>query len=141
MLSFRQNFLKFSYFFIFLQTNLVVLLIFRLLSGILNPTSGEFYSSGLNGRYQSGKIRMITNVCPQFDILWDDLSIYDHINLICGIKGLKGINYRDFAYELMSAVNLGDSLDEKISNLSGGMKRRVSIAMATIGNPKVSPKK
>lgn len=59
--------------------------------------------------------------------------------MILDIKGLKKMKYRDFAIELMDAVNLVESLDEKISSLSGGMRRRVSIALATIGNPKVKP--
>ena len=65
------------------------------------------------------------------------MTIYDHIKMICEIKGLKNIKHRDYAIELMTAVNLADSLDERISSLSGGMRRRVSIALATIGDPKV----
>lgn len=109
-----------------------------LLSGVLDPTVGDFFSSGLNGKYESWDIRKITNVCPQFDILWAELTIYDHIQMICDIKGLKDIKLREYAIELMSQVNLVDSLDERISNLSGGMRRRVSIALATIGDPKVT---
>ena len=108
----------------------------RLLSGILSPTSGEFYSCGLNGKFQSAEIRKFTNVCPQFDILWPELTIYDHIEMICEIKGIS--NIREFAEKLMDQVNLVESLDEKISSLSGGMRRRVSIALATIGDPKVT---
>lgn len=104
----------------------------------MDPTEGEFYSCGLNGKYDSGQIRKFTNVCPQFDILWAELTIYDHIKMILDIKGLKNMPYREFAIELMDAVNLVESLDERISSLSGGMRRRVSIALATIGNPKVN---
>jgi ABC-type multidrug transport system ATPase subunit len=104
----------------------------------LDPTLGEFYSCGLNGKYDSGEIRKFTNVCPQFDILWAELTIYDHVKMICEIKGLKNIKHRDYAVELMSAVNLVESLDERISSLSGGMRRRVSIALATIGDPRVN---
>ena len=104
----------------------------------MNPTSGEFYSSGLDGKFDSAEIRKFTNVCPQFDILWAELTIYDHVKMICEIKGLKNIKHRDYAIELMTAVNLLESLDERISSLSGGMRRRVSIALATIGDPKVS---
>lgn len=48
------------------------------------------------------------------------------------------MRYREFAIELMNSVNLVESLDERIASLSGGMRRRVSIALATIGDPKVS---
>lgn len=108
-----------------------------MLSGILDPSEGDFFSCGLDGKYDSGEIRKLTNVCPQFDILWAELTIYDHIKMILDIKGLKNMDYRKFGIELMEAVNLVESLDERISSLSGGMRRRVSIALATIGNPKV----
>lgn len=104
----------------------------------MRPTQGDFYSNGVDGTYESSAVRKFTNVCPQFDILWPELSIYDHILLICRIKGLKGSAYRKFAIELMGEVNLAKSVDEKIGNLSGGMRRRVSIALATIGDPRVS---
>lgn len=103
----------------------------------MDPTSGDFFSSGLDGKYESGEIRKITNVCPQFDILWSELTIYDHIKMICEIKGLKNMKHREFAIELMNSVNLVESLDERIASLSGGMRRRVSIALATIGEPQV----
>jgi ABC-type multidrug transport system ATPase subunit len=57
--------------------------------------------------------------------------------MICEIKGLKNIEVRQYAIALMNNVNLVESLDERISSLSGGMRRRVSIALATIGDPKV----
>jgi len=111
---------------------------FRILSGILKPTEGQFFSNNTDGMQKSDIIRTFTNVCPQFDILWPALTIYDHIRLIASIKGLSQINIRSYAVELMGKVNLSSSIDEKISSLSGGMRRRVSIALSTIGDPKVA---
>ena len=110
-----------------------------ILSGILKPTSGEFLSGGVDGITNSDDVRKFTNVCPQFDILWRELTIMDHIRLIASIKGLKhdSNGMVEFGENLMSKVGLKDSLNEKISSLSGGMQRRVSIALATIGSPKI----
>ena len=104
----------------------------------MSPTEGKYFSNGMDSQFSSLEIRKITNVCPQFDILWPELNIYDHIKLICELKGLKNMSIREYATRLMRSVNLEQFLDEKIGNLSGGMRRRVSIALATIGNPKVS---
>ena len=73
-------------------------------------------------------------MCPQFDILWSELTVLDHVKLIARLKGLKTNDERLFAEKLMKNVNLVSSLDTKIVNLSGGMRRRVSIALCTIGN-------
>ena len=103
------------------------------MSGVLGPTSGVLYSWGLNRNTNSGKIREFTNICPQFDTLWTELTILDHIKLITRLKGLQldkdntEAKERQFAYDLLRNVNLHDSLEVKIKNLSGGMRRRVSI--------------
>lgn len=111
----------------------------KIISGVLNITAGEYQCYGMDSKYHGQSIRKICNVCPQFDILWPELTIYDHTSLICRLKGFKGNRkqLREYSLGLMTQVNLGSSLDESISALSGGMRRRVSIALATIGQPKI----
>lgn len=108
-----------------------------IMSGILEPTRGTFFSNGLNSKTEQSQIRSITNVCPQFDILWDELTVEDHIRMVCRIKGVAASEVDKMAEALLAIVNLPDSLKNKIGNLSGGMKRRISIALATIGNPSI----
>jgi len=108
------------------------------LTGILKPTKGKFSSNGIDGNLHSVQVRSITNTCPQFDILWPQLTILDHINLVCDIKGVDtGKDKVTFGRNLMKRVNLAHALGEKVQNLSGGMRRRVSIALTSIGDPKV----
>lgn len=94
-------------------------------------------SWGLSGDRFSHFFTEFTSVCPQFDILWENLSIFDHIKLVCGIKGFKPQNLNEFAMELLEKIGLDGCLHKKISELSGGMRRRVSIVLATIGDPKL----
>ena len=103
----------------------------------MKPTEGKLFSFGLSSQTQGNEIRKITNVCPQFDILWPELTVYDHAKLVCQLKGIQGGEIEGYAYELMTSVNLEDCMNVRIENLSGGMMRRVSIALATIGEPKV----
>jgi len=58
-----------------------------ILSGVLEPSSGQLWSWGVNRADGSSKIRTFTNVCPQFDILWSELTVLDHVKLISRIKG------------------------------------------------------
>jgi ABC-type Na+ transport system ATPase subunit NatA len=108
-----------------------------IISGLLAPTKGSFFSNGLDADSHREDIRKMTNVCPQFDILWDEMSVFDHIKMVGQIKGVAHSDLEKLAKSVLAVVNLESTLNEKIGNLSGGMKRRVSIALATIGNPSV----
>ena len=108
-----------------------------LISGILEPTRGTFFSNGLNAANDRETIRGFTNVCPQFDILWDELTVEDHIFMVGKIKGVSNSELKRLAEVILKIVNLPHVLKDKISSLSGGMKRRISIALATIGNPSI----
>lgn len=108
-----------------------------IISGILEQTEGEFFSNGMNSKVHREEIRRATNVCPQFDILWDELTVYNHIQMVCKIKGVPASDIPQLASTILSIVNLSHTLNDRISSLSGGMKRRISIALATIGNPSI----
>ena len=108
-----------------------------IIAGILNPTTGKFFSNGLDSETNQEEIRKVTNVCPQFDILWDELTAEEHIRMVGQIKGVSEADIQELAKAVLAIVNLESSLKEKIGNLSGGMKRRISIALATIGNPAI----
>ena len=108
-----------------------------IISGILEQTEGEFFSSGMNSKAHREEIRKVTNVCPQFDILWDELTVKNHIDMVCKIKGVSSKDIPQLASTILSIVNLSHTLNDRISSLSGGMKRRISIALATIGNPSI----
>lgn len=108
-----------------------------IIAGILNPTTGKFFSNGLDSETSQEEIRKVTNVCPQFDILWDELTAEEHIRMVGQIKGVSEADIQELAKAVLAIVNLESSLKEKIGNLSGGMKRRISIALATIGNPAI----
>ena len=107
----------------------------------MSQTEGSLQSFGFDNKTDLRKIREITNVCPQFDILWPELTITDHLKLIHEIKGIKPSLMSESLDKLISAVNLQKSKNDMIKNLSGGMKRRVSIAIATIGSPNVRKRK
>lgn len=108
-----------------------------IISGILEQTEGEFFSNGLNSKAHREEIRRATNVCPQFDILWDELTVKHHIEMVCKIKGVSSHEIPQLATTILNIVNLSHTLSDRISSLSGGMKRRISIALATIGNPSI----
>ncbi|CAL5444802.1 unnamed protein product [Camellia sinensis] len=82
-------------------------------------------------------IRRIIGVCPQFDILWDALSGQEHLHLFASIKGLPPSSIESVAQESLAEVRLTESAKIRAGSYSGGMKRRLSVAIALIGDPKL----
>ena len=60
-----------------------------MLTGLLDPSSGDVTICGRNIRTEMDEIRQFLGVCPQHDILFDDLTVKEHLNLFCAFKGVK----------------------------------------------------
>lgn len=107
----------------------------NILTGLLSPSSGTAKICGLELSTQMNEIRNIIGVVPQFDILWDDLTAYDHMKMFCEIKGVQNVS--GVIKHKLEEVDLGEFAEAKISTFSGGMKRRLSVAISGIGNPRI----
>ena len=85
------------------------------------------------------EVKYTVGLCPQYDILWDELTVKDHIKIyidILKIPYTKANENRLLNY-FLEKVNLKVKKNSKISELSGGMKRRLSILLASISKPKI----
>ncbi|KAJ8771859.1 hypothetical protein K2173_027036 [Erythroxylum novogranatense] len=109
------------------------------LTGSTPVTSGDALIYGYSVRSSVGmsNIQKIIGVCPQFDILWDALSGDEHLHLFANIKGLPPDSINSVAEELLAKVRLTESAKLRTRSYSGGMKRRLSVAIALIGDPKL----
>jgi ABC-type multidrug transport system ATPase subunit len=77
-------------------------------------------------------------VCPQFDNIWPDLSVRQHLEFYCMLKGVPLSRRTIAARKLAESVELsGDAFNKAASTLSGGMRRRLSIAIALTESPPV----
>lgn len=75
--------------------------------------------------------------CPQFDILWDELTPEEHLSIYAEMKGLAPEDLpREIAHRL-KAVNLSHVRNHLVRTFSGGMKRRLSIAISSIADPQI----
>lgn len=71
-------------------------------TGMIAPTSGEAVINGMSIRNQMGRIRQNLGVCPQFDILWPDISVKEHLELYAAIKGYS---YKDTRQVVLTAAH------------------------------------
>ncbi|CAL9048517.1 unnamed protein product, partial [Musa banksii] len=109
------------------------------LTGITPVTGGDAFFYGYSVRSSVGmsKIRRMIGVCPQFDILWDELSALEHLHLFASIKGLPPSRIKSVAEKSLADVKLIAAARVRSGSYSGGMKRRLSVAIALIGDPKL----
>jgi len=83
------------------------------------------------------KIHQSLGICPQFDILWDILTTKETLLFYCRIKGVPKNLEHQAAMDCLGQVGLQDAAHKLVSELSGGMKRRLSVAVALVGSPPV----
>ncbi|XP_075519486.1 LOW QUALITY PROTEIN: ABC transporter A family member 2-like [Primulina tabacum] len=109
------------------------------LTGITPVTGGDALIYGNSIRSSTGmlNIRRMIGVCPQFDVLWDALSGQEHLYLFASIKGLLPASIESEVQKLLAQVKLTEAAKMRASSYSGGMRRRLSVAIALIGNPKL----
>ncbi|CAG8488674.1 7286_t:CDS:10 [Ambispora leptoticha] len=103
-----------------------------IIAGRLQPTSGYATIYDKDIITHMNLIRSSMGICPQHDLLYADLTCEEHITLFAGIKGIK-VNVE----ELLAKVGLEKARNFPSSKLSGGMKRRLSVIIASIGDPKI----
>ncbi|TMW86787.1 hypothetical protein EJD97_020884 [Solanum chilense] len=109
------------------------------LTGIISVTRGNalIYGNSVRSSVGISNIRKLIGVCSQFDTLWDALSGQEHLELFATIKGLSRTSKRSEAKKLLADVKLDDVAEVRAGSYSGGMKRRLSLGIALIGDPKV----
>ena len=110
------------------------------LVGNISITSGYAIVNGINITDENVLIehkRQLIGLCPQHDILWDELTPYEHIELYANIRNYDKADIKKLVEIKMKEVHLEHVVNDKVCTFSGGMKRRISILLATIGNPNV----
>lgn len=76
-------------------------------------------------------------MCPQHDILWNELTAREHLLIFAQLKGVPKKAVDREILDKLGMVGLAKNKNDKVGTFSGGMKRRLSVAIAAIGEPKV----
>ena len=110
---------------------------FKCLSKEILPTYGKIFIDSKEINEDFDKVRSLIGYCPQFDAIFESLSVYENLEFYGLIKGAKKDKIKDIVYALMEEMSLFEYKDKVSGDLSGGNKRKLSVAIAMICNPPI----
>ncbi|CAM4928643.1 unnamed protein product [Rotaria socialis] len=108
-----------------------------ILVGMLQPTSGSITVEGLDGQINIQEVRKMIGFCPQYDILYDQLTVREHLTLVSEMRQIRRKDVNQSIDYILDLIGLVDHQHTWAKNLSGGMKRRLSIGISLVGDSKV----
>src|SRR6187399_2687745 len=109
----------------------------HMLTTLLPPTSGSARVAGFDVVHQGAQVRMHIGAALQEAALDPLLTGREHLRLQASLQGLAKDVRRARADELLTRVGLTEAADRKVRGYSGGMKRRLDLAMALVHSPRI----
>lgn len=109
--------------------------IVRILATLLKPDGGNVTVNGFDVTRKPGHVRQSISVTGQFAAVDEVLTGRENLVLMARLRHLK--NPRQIADNLLQRFNLTEAADRRVSTYSGGMRRRLDIAMSLVGTPPV----
>ena len=111
--------------------------VIKLLTCLTRPTSGDGLVGGFSIAKEPRQVKQIIGVSPQETAVAPNLSVRENLQLMGGIHGFSKEKTAEKTAELGARLGLDAVLERKAGKLSGGWQRRVSIAMALMGEPEI----
>lgn len=108
-----------------------------MITGVIPPTSGTAIINGYDIRTNTEAARMSLGFCPQRNILFEEMSVANHIAFFSCLKGVKRSDLKAEISKYLKKIDLEDKANVVVSKLSGGMKRKLSLCCAMCGDTKV----
>ena len=109
----------------------------KMLSTLTAPTSGDAEIGGYSILSDPQKIREMIAISPQETAVAENLTARENLRMMAGIYSMEKDAADKKISELCEALGLRSVMDKRLKKMSGGYKRRVSIAMALINSPSV----
>uniref|UniRef100_A0A671KV51 ATP-binding cassette sub-family A member 2 n=1 Tax=Sinocyclocheilus anshuiensis TaxID=1608454 RepID=A0A671KV51_9TELE len=104
-----------------------------ILTGLFPPTSGSATIYGHDIRTEMERIRQNLGMCPQHNVLFDKLSVEEHLWFYSRLKGMAEEDIRKEMDKMIEDLELSNKRHSLVQTLSGGMKRKLSVAIAFVG--------
>ncbi|XP_022085288.1 ATP-binding cassette sub-family A member 2-like isoform X2 [Acanthaster planci] len=104
-----------------------------MLTGLFPPTSGTAHIYGCDIRSDMTTIRKSLGMCPQHNALFDRLTVEEHIWFYCLLKGVPSSLIKSEMTKMIMDIGLLKKRNSSVNTLSGGMQRKLSVAIAFVG--------
>jgi len=109
----------------------------NLVTGFYTATKGKIFINGRDLSQSIDSLRQKLGVCPQTEIVFDQMTVEDHLDLVAKIKALNPVSAAREKSEVLNDVGLLEHKWKKVKQLSGGMKRRLALAMSLVGGSEI----
>ena len=109
----------------------------NIMTGLFGPTSGDAFVFNKSILTEMTAIRRSMGVCPQHDVLWNELTAREHLDIFVRLKKIPRHMRKQLIDEKLESVKLLDVGNNRVGSFSGGMKRRLSVAISSIGDPEI----
>ena len=108
-----------------------------MMCGLLKPDDGHVTIYGKPISNSNADIRSRVGVCPQEIVLWKKMTCLEQLQFIGEMYGLKAHTARQRGEALLERLDLVEKSNELVKTLSGGMQRRLNLAMALVHDPEI----
>lgn len=109
----------------------------KMLSCLTAPDEGDAFLGGHSVRTEASEVKKIIGVSPQETAVAPLLTVRENVEFIAGIYGFSKEKIKEKTEKTLSSFGLTEEADKKAKNLSGGMMRRLSIALALVSEPEI----
>lgn len=109
----------------------------KMLSCLTAPDEGDAFWGGHSVRTEASEVKKIIGVSPQETAVAPLLTVRENVEFIAGIYGFPKEKIREKTEETLSSFGLTEEADKRAKNLSGGMMRRLSIALSLVSEPEI----
>eukprot|EP00002_Diphylleia_rotans_P010817 TRINITY_DN2139_c0_g1_i4.p1 TRINITY_DN2139_c0_g1~~TRINITY_DN2139_c0_g1_i4.p1 ORF type:complete len:1384 (+),score=248.88 TRINITY_DN2139_c0_g1_i4:167-4318(+) len=108
-----------------------------MLTGFFPPSGGDAIIYGMSIRDKMERIRENIGLCSQYNVLWDELTVEEHLYLFAALKGVPYPDLQNHVEERIKDVGLEEKAQSLSKDLSGGQKRKLCVAIAFTGGTKI----
>jgi ABC-2 type transport system ATP-binding protein len=109
----------------------------NMLCGLLKPDSGQVLIHGKAITDGEAEVRKRVGVCPQNIVVWNTLTCLEQMQFLGEMYGMPGRIARQRSEKLLADLDLSEKKDKLARTLSGGMQRRLNLAMALVHDPEI----
>ncbi|CAG2117255.1 unnamed protein product, partial [Medioppia subpectinata] len=109
----------------------------NMITGIFPPTSGTVHVDGYNIQTETNKARRSIGLCPQENIIFNELTVGQHLKLYAVLKGCDWDSVDIEVKQTLEMLKLSDKMHAMAESLSGGMKRKLMLGIAIVGGTRI----